>query len=116
MTIRNKRTTVYIAYCLIIVALIAMVSLIYNPHHPNHKQPVIHRTITSTQQNPAGKSTTTAGTTHITVTGSAKGTAASTTSTKLNNTGPGNVVGLFALVSVLGAWLYRRKLIRSVIR
>lgn len=130
MTAREKRNTIYILYCAVVIVLVIVIALIYRPHASS---PVatkhIHQT---TQRHPAGSSTSRSGSTPIAVNGNGKGTqhisgvstaspsSASATSTAaqqpLSNSGPGNVIGLFALVSVLGSLAWRRKLIRSVIR
>ncbi len=124
-TLRDKRTIVYGLYCVIVVLLIIAIALIYRPHnHPVAS--TVHQH--STQRHPAGASAGNSGSTPLAVNGNGKGTnritsvsntppSSSTASqAPLSNSGPGNIFGLFALVSVLGAWVWRRKLIRSVIR
>lgn len=127
MTAREKGTTIYIAYCVVVGLFIIIVALIYRPH----STPVAtHKNVVTTQRHPAGSSTSHSGSTPLAVNGNGKGTqhlsGVSSTPTKpsqsaaasapLSNSGPGNVIGLFALVSVLGSVAWRRKLIHSVIR
>lgn len=133
MNIRNKRIIVYIAYCVVVVVLVIVIALIYRPKHPD-----VATSHHSTTHQPAGtvagkggghlaiSNTPVSGNRTITNTTTARpaqGTSVASPAAApaapngtLNNTGPGNIFGLFTLVSVLGAWLYRRKLIRSVIR
>jgi cytoskeletal protein RodZ len=123
VTLRNKRITLYLLYCVVVIALILIVTIIFRPRHTNTASTTHPTTAT---QHPAGKSAGKGGNTRIASKESSKSTTsgstapssskATATATTLNNTGPGNVFGLFALVSVLGGWFYRRKLIRSMIR
>ncbi|HVA10634.1 MAG TPA: hypothetical protein VNG32_00510 [Candidatus Dormibacteraeota bacterium] len=105
---RDKRTTLYILYTVIVVAVIIGIILIFrsptaNAPTSNHK--------------PAGSATRQADTNKMVITGvtSTPGNNP-VTNTTLNNTGPGDVIGLFVAVSGLGAWLWRRKQLRDVIR
>lgn len=124
MTTRAKRITVYVLYCVVVLALIGALALIYRPHNARPVA-VTHRSNSAATHKPVGVIAGKGGSTHITT--SPKSTTKSSsganqtatpaeTTAPLSNTGPGNVIGLFAAVSVLGAWLWRRKLIRSVIR
>jgi hypothetical protein len=115
MTVRNKRITLYIAYCIVVIALILIITLIFRPSPTD----VVTKTKqTTTAQHPAGKSAGNGANTKIASNGGGKSSVSTRTTTtiptKLNNTGPGNVFGLFAAVSLVGAWFYRRKLIRTV--
>ena len=126
VTAREKGTTIYIAYCVVVGLFIIVVALIYRPH----STPVATHTNATSQRHPAGSSTSRSGSTPLAVNGNGKGTqhlsGVSSTPTKpsqsaaasapLSNSGPGNVIGLFALVSVLASVAWRRKLIHSVIR
>ncbi len=115
MDFRDKRNILYLLYVVIVVVVIIGILLIFRP--TSVKAPTANH-------HPAGSSTSKADTNKMVITGvtSTPGdTSASTpTSTSapasLNNTGPGDVIGLFVAVSGLGAWLWRRKQLRDVIR
>jgi hypothetical protein len=115
MTLRNKRISLYLAYCVVVIALILIVTLIFWPSHTDK----VTTKQTTTAQHPAGKSAGNGANTKIASASPSKSSGSASSSTKaattsLNNTGPGNVFGLFAAVSLVGAWFYRRKLIRTV--
>jgi uncharacterized protein YpmB len=107
MGLRDKRTILYLIYIVIVVAVIIGIILIFWP--PSANAP-------TSNHSPAGSATSKADTNKIVITGvtSTPGNASATTTTALNNTGPGDVIGLFVAVSGLGAWLWRRKQLRSM--
>src|SRR5580700_11339923 len=128
VTVRDKKTTIYLLYCVVVVLLIIAIAYIYRP---NNKKVSTHTSghTPTTKQHPAGTSAGKGGSTPIAVNGNGKGdqhisgvssapSTASTTTTSqpaLSNSGPGNVIGFFVLASVVGTLAWRRKLIRSVI-
>jgi hypothetical protein len=107
MDLRGKRTILYLIYIVIAVAVIIGIILIFRPSRANAP---------TSSHNPAGQATSKADTNKIVITGvtSTPGNSSATTSSSLNNTGPGDVIGLFVAVSGLGAWLWRRKQLRSM--
>ena len=106
MNLRDKRTILYLVYIVIIVAVIIGVFLIFRPSRANAP---------TSSHNPAGQATSKADTNKMVITGvtSTPGNSP-VTNTTLNNTGPGDILGLFVAVSGLGAWLWRRKQLRSM--
>lgn len=113
MNARNKRTLLYVIYCIIFVAVIVGLFLIFRPSHTNDS---VTKPAT-TSKSPAGASASRGGNTKIASNGSTSSTTqASTAKSSLNNTGPGNVVGIFVVASIAGAWFWRRKQLRNVLR
>lgn len=114
---RYKKDFLYFLYLVIVIALIVGIALFFHDRHQNdtsHKTP-------ATTAHPAGSSVSSSGTTKLaapsdSAQSSSSASKAATTPAPLNNTGPGNVFGVFAVASIGGAWLYRRKLLRDVLR
>lgn len=113
MNFRDKRIVFYLLYCVVVVALIVGIVLIFRPSHTDTGTTTHH---TTTAHNAAGSTAGKAGNTKIASNGKSSTTAtkSGTAATSLNNSGPGNVFGVFAVASILGAWLRRRQLMRRV--
>jgi len=117
VTLKEKKTILYLLYCLIAVVVIVGGVIIFRPSHTNpsvtpHSTAASHHSSTGVT---AGK-----GGAQIATKNSSSANASSTKSNAanpaLNNTGPGNVIAVFIVASILGAWFWRRKQLRSVIR
>jgi hypothetical protein len=118
VTSKEKRIILYVLYCAILVVVIVGIVLAFRPTHTN---PSVATHGTTKSHSPAGSTTGKGGNTGIATnksSSSASSSSASSSATNpaLNNTGPGNVIGVFVGASILGAWFWRRKLMRSVIR
>ncbi len=111
MKLSRKQALIYGLYCIIIAVFVVVIVLIFQPHKTNTGTST-HPT-TKTQQ-AAGSETARAGNAQITNKGAAAAKDGSQTTPKtLNNTGPGNVIGLFAAASLIGAWFWRRRLLHG---
>lgn len=119
MTVRYKSIFLYIIYIIIVGALVLSIGLAFRNQHTQTPTPV---TRTHATNHPAGSSANRAGNSKLSTTapgGSNKTSStptAATPSATLTNTGPGDVVGLFVATSLISAMLWRRKLMRNVIR
>jgi hypothetical protein len=106
MVLRDKRTILYLLYIAIVVAVIIGIILIFRPSPANAP---------TSSHHPAGTAAGKADTNKMVITGVTSTPGNNPVSnTTLNNTGPGDVIGLFVAVSGLGAWLWRRKQLRSI--
>ena len=120
MNLRDRRTLLFVAYCAIVALLIIGIALIFRP---NHSQPTTAKHSTTTKSHSVGSSVAGSGNSKLPSSSSSSTAAhpaahstATQTTTALSNSGPGNVIGLFAAASIVGALFWRHKLVRNVLR
>lgn len=121
---RSKQMLLYILYIIIVGALIFAVYLGFRPQASQNKTPneATKGTVapiggSTSLAIPNGSSSGSSSSTSSTSPKSSSNTASTSTSTvSLSNTGPGNVIGVFAVSSVVGTLVYRRKLLRTMVR
>jgi hypothetical protein len=108
---RGRKAFLYLLYAVIVVALVVSIVDASKSHTatPVPKIPAKAQQATAPPKKPSTSNTSKS-------TGLSAGQAASATanSTGLSDTGPGNVVGLFVVVSLGGAVAYRQLIIRRL--
>lgn len=115
---RAGKITLYVVYFAIVVALGGFIihsARSNSPAKPKKSTTSQHQqSASSTKPKVAAKSNTAFAGSAVAQTGSSSSTPASTAGSNqgsLANTGPGNVFGLFTGTSLLGALIYRRRLV-----
>jgi hypothetical protein len=110
--VQSKRIALYVLYAIIIVLVVWGLVEIFKPSSSN----TVHKTSSSTSTPATPAKNNSSSTKSSAPAGSSRGqTTISNTGTRngaLTNTGPGDVVGLFAVTSIISAVLWRRKLVR----
>lgn len=120
--LRDRRTLFYIGYCIVVIILIIAVAIIFRPS--TNKSTSHASKSTTSQRHPAGSTVGKAGNSQLSPSPSssqASGTAHPSTTQaangqSLNNTGPGDLIAPFLLAALVGAWYWRRKVVRSMLR
>jgi hypothetical protein len=113
---RGAKAFLYIIYFAVLCVLVGLII-------SSSRSKTIHPTPTPVTQSdkhatkPATKTpanTSSQASSGTTATTNSAGAAANATSTTLSNTGPGDVIGLFAVVSITGSLAYRQLIIRRL--
>lgn len=113
---RGAKAFLYIIYFAVLCILVGLI-ISSSRSKTTHSTPVpvtqSHKRAT-TPVTRAPASTPPPASSSTTATTNSAGAAANATSTALTNTGPGDVIGLFAVVSITGSLAYRQLIIRRL--
>jgi cytoskeletal protein RodZ len=102
---KYPKQIIYGVYAIVIIALVVVIYLAFNSSSTKPKQPSsVHPKVAQSKvvPRPSGSSNTQADTTQP----PSQPNSASSSTTSLTNTGPGDVVGLFTVVSIISGISY----------